>query len=62
LLKHRNGCIVLVSILGDRRDYYRLAGDVWEHQLTRGITLTTALRHPVEKGLAVRRVIWHAPR
>jgi hypothetical protein len=44
---------VLVSIPGDRRDYYRLAGDVWEHHLTRGITLTTALHRIAEEGLAV---------
>jgi DNA-binding transcriptional regulator GbsR (MarR family) len=47
------GAAELVSIPGDRRDYYRLAGDVWEHHLTRGITLTTALRRIAEEGLAV---------
>jgi DNA-binding transcriptional regulator GbsR (MarR family) len=41
-----------VSIPGDRRDYYRLADDIWEHHLTRGIRLTTALRRIAEEGLA----------
>jgi DNA-binding transcriptional regulator GbsR (MarR family) len=45
------GTAELVGLPGDRHDYYRLADDVWEHHMRRGITLTTALSRIVEEGL-----------
>jgi hypothetical protein len=46
------GVAELVGFPGDRHDYYRLAGDAWEHHMRRGIKLTSALRRIVEEGLA----------
>ncbi|HZS92341.1 MAG TPA: transcriptional regulator [Chloroflexota bacterium] len=46
------GVAELVGFPGDRHDYYRLADDAWEHNIRRGIKLTTMLRRIVEEGLA----------
>lgn len=45
------GVAELVSMLGDRRDYYRFTANAWEHHLLHAVKSTAAMRRVAEIGL-----------